>query len=94
MRPLRSRLAALALAAASLACASADDSVARFREYLRIRTEQPTPDYEKAAKFLVKQAKEIGCAAHVFAHWPRVLTHHAGLMLSCCAMRRTSRSCS
>ncbi|OLY79184.1 Aminoacylase-1 [Smittium mucronatum] len=40
-------------------------SVTRFREYLKIKTVHPTPDYEKCAEFLVNQAKEIGLGYQV-----------------------------
>ncbi|OLY81648.1 Aminoacylase-1 [Smittium mucronatum] len=40
-------------------------SVARFREYLKIQTVHPTPEYEKCAEFLVNQAKEIGLGFQV-----------------------------
>ncbi|KAF9899932.1 adenylate cyclase [Linnemannia zychae] len=35
-------------------------AVTRFREYLRIDTRQPTPDYAGSTEFLIRQAKEIG----------------------------------
>ncbi|KAG0273628.1 adenylate cyclase [Linnemannia exigua] len=35
-------------------------AVTRFREYLRIDTRQPTPDYAGSTEFLIGQAKEIG----------------------------------
>ncbi|XP_005089280.1 aminoacylase-1 [Aplysia californica] len=35
-------------------------AVSRFREYLRINTMQPTPDYDAALAYLKKQADEIG----------------------------------
>lgn len=35
-------------------------AVTRFREYLRINTMQPKPDYASACVFLERQAKEIG----------------------------------
>ncbi|CAL1528246.1 unnamed protein product, partial [Lymnaea stagnalis] len=37
-----------------------NESVSRFREYLRINTMQPNPDYDAALCFLQKQASEIG----------------------------------
>ncbi|CAJ0911919.1 1925_t:CDS:2, partial [Entrophospora sp. SA101] len=40
-------------------------SVTRFREYLRIKTVQPNPDYEACKKFLLQQAKEIGLSSKV-----------------------------
>ena len=42
-----------------------DSAVTNFREYLRIKTVQPTPDYSTAAAFLKKQATEIGLAYEV-----------------------------
>ncbi|KAH7042924.1 hypothetical protein BKA57DRAFT_483035 [Linnemannia elongata] len=35
-------------------------AVTRFREYLRIDTRQPTPDYAGSTAFLIRQAQEIG----------------------------------
>lgn len=35
-------------------------AVTRFREYLRIKTMQPNPDYEGSNAFLINQANEIG----------------------------------
>ncbi|OZJ02963.1 hypothetical protein BZG36_04519 [Bifiguratus adelaidae] len=35
-------------------------AVSRFREYLRIKTVQPNPDYEGCTAFLKRQAEEIG----------------------------------
>merc|ERR1712212_1046416 len=37
-----------------------DICVTRFREYIRINTMQPTPDYKAADEFLRKYADEIG----------------------------------
>lgn len=39
---------------------SEDDAVERFREYLRIPTARPDPDYTHAVRFLLKQAYSIG----------------------------------
>jgi len=39
---------------------SEQPAVTRFREYLRIKTVQPDPDYETAIAWLENQAKEIG----------------------------------
>ncbi|PWA01883.1 hypothetical protein BB558_001999 [Smittium angustum] len=36
------------------------ESVARFREYLQINSMHPNPDYASCAKFLKRQAEEIG----------------------------------
>jgi hypothetical protein len=35
-------------------------AVTRFREYLRIKTVQPNPDYVGSTAFLIRQAEEIG----------------------------------
>ncbi|PVU90530.1 hypothetical protein BB560_006194, partial [Smittium megazygosporum] len=40
-------------------------SVTRFRDFLKIRTEQPNPAYYECAKFLVNQAKDIGLESKV-----------------------------
>ncbi|XP_066970655.1 aminoacylase-1-like [Macrobrachium rosenbergii] len=37
-----------------------DPSVTNFRNYIRIKTVQPNPDYDACAKFLQSQAKELG----------------------------------
>ncbi|CAG2237335.1 ACY1 [Mytilus edulis] len=37
-----------------------DPAVTRFRQYLRIKSVHPTPDYDGAIKFLKDQAKDIG----------------------------------
>ena len=37
-----------------------DPAVANFREYLKIKTVHPKPEYETAAIWLKKQAEEIG----------------------------------
>ncbi|GMS96279.1 hypothetical protein PENTCL1PPCAC_18454, partial [Pristionchus entomophagus] len=39
-----------------------DIAVSKFREYLRINTEQPTPDYYGCQKFLYALADELGIA--------------------------------
>ncbi|VDO85346.1 unnamed protein product [Heligmosomoides polygyrus] len=39
---------------------SEDIAVTKFREYLRVNTEQPTPDYAGCKKFLFDLADEIG----------------------------------
>lgn len=44
----------------SVAAAHIVDPVERFRQYLRIRTVHPTPDYESAVRFLVSVAESIG----------------------------------
>jgi hypothetical protein len=69
VRPARRRgpaalLVAVAACVVCCACAAsdADAAVERFRQYLRIRTEQPTPDYVAAAAFLQAQAHDIGYA--------------------------------
>jgi len=50
----------LLLASPALLCGASESPVDRFRSYLRIKTDQPKPDYEAAATFLVGQAKEVG----------------------------------
>ncbi|KAK6057027.1 N-acyl-L-amino-acid amidohydrolase [Cooperia oncophora] len=42
--------------------ADEDIAVTKFREYLRINTEQPTPDYAGCQKFLFDLADELGIA--------------------------------
>lgn len=42
------------------AMTSEDIAVTKFREYLRVNTEQPTPDYAGCKKFLFDLADEIG----------------------------------
>ena len=70
------RLAVVALSVASAACKPDAAAVARFREYLRIRTEQPSPDYTAAALFLEAQGREIGLEVETIRyaqHKPLVL---------------------
>ncbi|RUS26178.1 hypothetical protein BC938DRAFT_471126 [Jimgerdemannia flammicorona] len=45
-------------------------SVTRFREYLRIKTVQPTPDYNTCVTFLQRQASEIGLPVRVVEPHP------------------------
>ena len=63
--PLMASLLARALCLLALAgrCSADTAAVDRFRTYLRIRTAQPTPDYEAAAAFLTQQGRDIGCVA-------------------------------
>ncbi|KAK6018097.1 hypothetical protein OSTOST_16362, partial [Ostertagia ostertagi] len=42
--------------------AEEDIAVTKFREYLRINTEQPTPDYAACKQFLFDLADELGIA--------------------------------
>ncbi|KAJ1916269.1 adenylate cyclase [Mycoemilia scoparia] len=42
------------------------ESVKRFREYLRIKSVQPKPDYESCVVFLNKQAEELGLPIKVY----------------------------
>ena len=71
--------------AAATAYAGGDATVERFRQYLRIRTPQPTPDYVAAAAFLEAQAHDIGWAAqratrparHVHGHLASSRVFHA-----------------
>ncbi|KAE9552450.1 hypothetical protein FO519_004335 [Halicephalobus sp. NKZ332] len=46
-----------------------DISVTKFREYLRIDTEQPEPDYETCTKFLEAYAAELGL--EFFVYYPK-----------------------
>ena len=41
-------------------------AVTRFRDYLRIKTVQPNPDYESCKNWLLDQAKDIGLSSQVF----------------------------
>ncbi|KAG9287877.1 hypothetical protein G9A89_017472 [Geosiphon pyriformis] len=45
-------------------------AVTRFREYLRIKTVQPNPDYVSCTEFLLRQAKEVGLPAKVLEYVP------------------------
>eukprot|EP00898_Chlorokybus_atmophyticus_P002345 jgi/Chlat1/3110/Chrsp21S03393 len=49
--------------AASAASLASEAVIARFQEYLRIRTDHSKPDYDKAADFILKQAAELGLSA-------------------------------
>lgn len=50
-------------------------AVTRFREYLRIKTVQPNPDYVGSTAFLIRQAEEIGMPYKVVeVCWPWLLT--------------------
>ena len=40
-------------------------AVEKFREYLRINTVQPNPDYESCTTFLLQYAKELGLKSKV-----------------------------
>ncbi|KAJ3116649.1 adenylate cyclase [Phlyctochytrium bullatum] len=44
----------------------ADARVARFQEYLKIKTVHPNPAYAECAEWLLNQAKDIGIAAEIF----------------------------
>lgn len=52
----------------SASVAKADDGaiVSRFQEYLRINTVQPSPDYYKAAEFIISQAKSLSLESQTF----------------------------
>jgi aminoacylase len=64
-------LALLALQAAAVAeKGTAEEALSRFRAYLRIKTDQPAPDYEAAAAFLLVQAEEIGLGVRVLRYSP------------------------
>eukprot|EP01132_Coremiostelium_polycephalum_P005174 gene5174-6442_t len=43
-----------------------ESSVTCFREFLKIRTDHPNPDYEGSTKFLLEKAKEYGLPAEVY----------------------------
>jgi hypothetical protein len=58
---MASLLACALLLALAGRCSADTAAVERFRTYLRIRTAQPTPDYEAAAAFLTQQGRDIGC---------------------------------
>ncbi|CAA92445.1 N-acyl-aliphatic-L-amino acid amidohydrolase [Caenorhabditis elegans] len=45
-------------------------AVTRFREYLRVNTEQPNPDYAACRDFLFKYADELGIARRSFETVP------------------------
>ncbi|CAJ0584960.1 unnamed protein product, partial [Mesorhabditis spiculigera] len=49
---------------------SEDIAVTKFREYLRVRTVQPTPDYEGCVKFLFGLADELGIERKRFEAHP------------------------
>ncbi|MPC43037.1 Aminoacylase-1 [Portunus trituberculatus] len=40
-------------------------AVTTFREYIKIKTVQPNPDYETCTRFLKRQGKELGAKLHV-----------------------------
>jgi len=50
--------------------AQEDISVTTFREYLRINTMQPDPNYEAAVEFLCKLAKDVGLECKVVRVMP------------------------
>ena len=68
--------------AAAPVYAGGDATVERFREYLRIRTPQPTPDYVGAAAFLEAQAHDIGWAAQPRRALPVLSAVHGYLFSS------------
>jgi len=41
------------------------EAVGRFRDYLKINTAHPLPDYQPAVEFLLAQASEIGLDSQV-----------------------------
>ncbi|CAG8547824.1 9357_t:CDS:2 [Ambispora gerdemannii] len=45
-------------------------AVSRFREYLRIKTVQPNPDYDSSTAFLLREAKEIGVSSRILTYVP------------------------
>ncbi|KAL6661140.1 hypothetical protein ACP70R_000524 [Stipagrostis hirtigluma subsp. patula] len=54
---------AFAAAAAATSASSDAEAISRFREYLRIDTAQPAPDYAAAVAFLREQAAAAGLEA-------------------------------
>jgi len=58
--------------------AQEDISVTTFREYLKINTMHPDPDYEPATDFLVKVAKEVGLECSVV----RVMPHRPVIIMT------------
>lgn len=44
---------------------SEDIAVKKFRDYLRVNTEQPNPDYEGCKQFLLNLAAELNIATKV-----------------------------
>lgn len=73
--------------------ASENPAVTRFREFLRIKTVQPQPDYAKCTEFLSNQAKELGLKFEeielvkgkpiVLLTWAGNSPELKGLMLNC-----------
>jgi aminoacylase len=50
--------------------ASEDRAVTLFRDYLRLKTAPPAPEYKAAASFLKKLAKEVGLTFQVAFQFP------------------------
>jgi len=46
-----------------------NQAVTNFREYLRIKTVQPDPDYDSSTQFLKRQAKELDLPIKVYKTW-------------------------
>jgi len=67
--PSRLGLGACLLLSTFGRCLGDTAAVERFREYLRLRTAQPTPDYEAAATFLTQQGRDIGHVQHTPFWW-------------------------
>lgn len=53
------------------------ESVTLFREYLRIKTVQPNPDYKSCNAFLARQAEAIGLPYYVTEMVPGKVQHSA-----------------
>ncbi|KAJ3677663.1 hypothetical protein LUZ60_003387 [Juncus effusus] len=78
--------------ASALTPSEADSAVSRFQEYLRIDTAQPSPDYAKAAAFLISQAESIGLESQilefasgkplVLLKWPGKKSHLPSILLN------------
>ena len=49
----------------SLIISDENESVTLFREYLRIKSVQPDPDYASCVQFLARQAARLGLEHHV-----------------------------
>ncbi|KAM4651660.1 aminoacylase-1-like isoform 2-T7 [Discoglossus pictus] len=47
-----------------------DPATSHFREYLRIRSVQPEPDYDGIVRFLVRMAEEIGLESKIVEVFP------------------------
>ncbi|PKU87840.1 aminoacylase [Dendrobium catenatum] len=81
-----------AFAVASVINDNADSIIARFQEYLRINTAQPSPDYATSTRFILAQSASIGLEAEtlefaagkplVLLSWPGRLPSLPSLLLN------------